>query len=119
MASDNVYVSPVSHAAYFAWFPNALQLTSKHFKSPREYGSPALVGRVELNDPRKDREAFFGEKYRVARVVEDDSTDPESPSGITGAAVDEVDRVVYMGGVFSEKTWACKVKDVRGEKVKF
>lgn len=96
-----------------------MQLTSKHFHHPRQHGSPALIGRVERNDPRKDRDAFFGQKWKVSRVFEDDSTEPDSPSGITGAAVDEVNGVVYMGGVFSERSWACSVRDVRGERMKF
>lgn len=69
LGSDNVYVSPTSGAAYFVLFPDAIHLTSKHFKEPRKHGSASMVLKVEKNDPLKDREAFFGQKYKVSECA--------------------------------------------------
>ncbi|CAO1633019.1 unnamed protein product [Parajaminaea phylloscopi] len=110
-ASDNVYVSPTSGAAYFVLFPDVLHITGKHFKEPRKHGSPALVLKVEKNDPLKDREAFFGQKYKFTRIFESDDKSTATPGGITGVAVDEQVPTAYMGGIVSVDTWACPLTE--------
>lgn len=66
MSSDNVYVSPKSNKAYMAMFPDALGLMSGHFKKPKTDGAKALIGVIEKRDPNQEKEAFFGNKWKVS-----------------------------------------------------
>lgn len=66
MSSDNVYVSPKSNKAYMAMFPDALGLMSGHFKKPKTEGAKALIGVIEKRDPNQEKEAFFGNKWKVS-----------------------------------------------------
>lgn len=66
LASDNIYVSSTSGAAYFVLFPDALHIARKQMKDPLKHGSPSLVLKVEKNDPLKEKEVFFGQKFKVS-----------------------------------------------------
>lgn len=115
-ASDNIY-SPSSnpHAAYLAVFPKTLSLVGDHFKNPREKGTPAGIMKISKNT---DHDAFFGEKWKVERYYEDGSYDPESPSGITGVAVDEERGKLYLASLYQPYMWMCDVYE-QPQRVKF
>lgn len=109
-ASDNVY-SPQSTAltAYLAVFPKVIPIVADHFKNPREKGAPASIMRIAKNT---DHDAFFGKKWKIERVFEDDSYDPESPSGITGVAVDEARYNIFLASLYQPYMWRCDYYDL-------
>lgn len=108
-ATDNVYSPPSDpYTAYVAIFPKAHPDLGNHFHHPREYGVPAAIAKISKNT---DNDAFFGEKWKVERYFEDDSYDPESPSGITGVAVDQARGNFFLASLYQPYMWMCNVVD--------
>ncbi|CAO1624842.1 unnamed protein product [Sympodiomycopsis kandeliae] len=114
--TDNLYVpsNSISTNAYITIFPKLTSLFA-HFKSPRTHGSHAGVMRISKNT---DQNAFFGEKYKVEKVYEDDNVDPESPSGITGVAIDEIRSKLYLASLYQPYMWTCNYYQ-QPQRVKF
>lgn len=110
-ATDNVWSSPSSGAAYIAAFPNVQALTGRAFKNPATQGAHSAVIKVSKNIGSRD--AFFGEKYKVEMLFEDDEIEGgDSPSGITGMAVDEAAGRLYLASLYQEWMYECKLTEV-------
>lgn len=56
---------------------------------------------------------------QVSRLFESDSTSLSTPSGMTSGTVDETTNTLFMGGVYSEDTWACKLTQAQSAELKF
>lgn len=72
-------------------FVNALTLIHKHFTDP-SIPSPSSVFRVSINTGPS---SFYGEKFKVDRVFEDDGS---LASGVTTAAYDSQRKKLFMSG---------------------
>lgn len=100
--TDNLYTTK-SGGVYIASFPS-LHSLSAHFATPRKVGAHTLVAKLSKNT---GGDAFFGEKYKVEKIFEDDSLSADSPSGITGMAVDESTGKMYLASLLQEFMWEC------------
>ncbi|KAF9050334.1 hypothetical protein BJ165DRAFT_1414176 [Panaeolus papilionaceus] len=83
-----------------ATIPQMLKIM-KHIENGSK--SPVAVARISINTGVN---AFYGEKYRVENVFEDDGT---VMSGLTSAAYDSKRGKLFMHGLVSPKFVVCKV----------
>ncbi|KJA20041.1 hypothetical protein HYPSUDRAFT_43660 [Hypholoma sublateritium FD-334 SS-4] len=79
-----------------------LPLAGKHMKNP-SLTSPTLILRLSINIGSN---AFYGEKYKVEKVFEDDGT---VMSGGTSASYDSARRKLYLSGIASPYAVVCDV----------
>jgi len=77
-------------------------LAAKHMKTP-SLNSPTLILRLSINTGPN---AFYGEKYKVEKVFEDDG---KVMSGGTSASYDPERRKLYLSGIASPHTAVCDV----------
>lgn len=100
-ALDNIMVDSQGHV-WAAGFPKALVLIQEHFKNP-DILSPSNAFRFSINTGPG---AFYGEKYKVDRVFEDDGT---IASGTTSAVYDADRNLLFLHGIAADKLVICKL----------
>ncbi|KAF9501981.1 serum paraoxonase/arylesterase [Pleurotus eryngii] len=97
---DNVSVDEAGHV-WAAAFPKALTTALVHFSFP-SVAAPSAAYRVSLNTGTN---AFYGEKYKVDRVFEDDGS---LASGITSVVHDSQRHRLFLNGLASPSLVICK-----------
>ncbi|TFK44268.1 serum paraoxonase/arylesterase [Crucibulum laeve] len=85
-----------------AAFPNALLLVFKHFSDP-SIPAPSSALRFSINT---GKDAFYGEKYKVEKVFEDDGS---VASGITSVAYDAERKRLFMHGLTAPSLVICEL----------
>ena len=91
-------------AIWAAGLPKVLT-TREHILDPVQTPSaPSSVFKITLNIGES---SFYGEKYSVEKVLEDDGT---KISGITSAVHDAIRGRLFMHGVVGESLIVCKTK---------
>jgi len=90
-ALDNLSVDQ-DGALYVAEFPRVFHMAYNHLRDPK-ITSPSRVRKITLNT---DESSFFGQKYKVEKIFEDDG---KIASGITSAAFDVERKRLYMHGL--------------------
>lgn len=88
--TDNLTVDEEGNI-YGACFPNVIKLLKK-FKDPHNVHAPTTVLKVSHNT---DKDRFFGKKYNVEKVFEDDGT---TMSGATTALWDSGAQQLWLSG---------------------
>ncbi|EMD37606.1 hypothetical protein CERSUDRAFT_154342 [Gelatoporia subvermispora B] len=88
-------------ALWAATFPKALQIVARFSDLTKQ--APAGAHRVTMNT---DRSAYFGEKYKVDRMFEDDGTIVAGPTSVVH---DARRGLLYMHGVVSPHMAVCKI----------
>jgi arylesterase/paraoxonase len=91
-------------AIWAAGFPKVL-ITRAHVLDPVQTpNAPSNVFKITLNIGES---SFYGEKYTVQKVLEDDGT---KISGITSAVHDATRGRLFMHGVVGESLIVCRTK---------
>ncbi|KAF8629870.1 hypothetical protein AX15_003229 [Amanita polypyramis BW_CC] len=98
---DNISID-TNGAIWAAGFTNALTLAYQHFANP-SIPSPSSALRVTINTGPN---AFYGEKYQIDKVFEDDGS---LASGITSAAYDAERRRLFLHGIAAPQLVICNV----------
>ncbi|SJX61275.1 uncharacterized protein SRS1_10270 [Sporisorium reilianum f. sp. reilianum] len=98
--ADNLTVDEHDNI-YAACFPNVPKLLAK-FKDPYTKHSPTTVLKISKNE---GHDKFFGKKWNVDKIMEDDGT---QMSGATTALWDQTNELLWLGGVSSIST-VCKL----------
>ncbi|KAM6502126.1 hypothetical protein JOM56_002103 [Amanita muscaria] len=96
---DNLAVD-TNGAVWAAGFTNALTLVNKHFEDP-SVPCPSSALRISINTGPS---AFYGEKYKVEKVFEDDGS---LASGVTSAAYDSERTRLFLHGLASPQLVVC------------
>lgn len=100
---DNLMVDSKG-AIWAAGMPKIL-LTTKHITDPTQtIFAPSSVFKITLNTGES---SFYGEKYTVEKVLEDDG---RKISGIASAVHDATRGRLFMHGVVGENLIVCKAK---------
>lgn len=100
---DNLMVDSKG-AIWAAGIPKVL-ITRAHILDPVQTSSaPSSVFKITLNIGES---SFYGEKYSVQKVLEDDGT---KISGITSAVHDATRGRLFMHGIVGESLIVCKTK---------
>ncbi|KAJ3529550.1 hypothetical protein NMY22_g8948 [Coprinellus aureogranulatus] len=98
---DNVMVDSEGHV-WAAAFPKVLVLVHEHFKNP-SIPSPSSALRFSINTGPG---MFYGEKFKVDRVFEDDGS---IASGVTSAAYDAERNRLFLHGLASPHLTICRL----------
>ncbi|UZJ56008.1 hypothetical protein CBS101457_005328 [Exobasidium rhododendri] len=85
-----------------AGFPKILQLLA-YFKDPAKLTAPTVLLKISKN---KGKDAFYGHKYNIENVVEDDGT---TLTGLTFVEHDTERDLLFAGGVFTPYLAVCKI----------
>ena len=91
-------------AIWAAGFPNVFTIRSHVLDPVQTPRSPSSVFKITLNIGES---SFYGEKYSVEKVLEDDGT---KISGITSAVHDATRGRLFVHGVVEESLIVCKTK---------
>ncbi|KAG9126325.1 hypothetical protein FRC07_003892 [Ceratobasidium sp. 392] len=97
---DNLSLAP-DGSIIAATIPNALHLISQSAKNP-SIPSPASAHRISIN---KDQSSYFGEKYKVEKIFEEDGT----MLGSAASTVVEYEGKLYLHGVIAPRLLICKL----------
>jgi len=97
---DNLSVDAEGHV-WAAAFPNILELVNEHFADPSVL-APASALCFSINTGPN---AFYGEKYKVDKVFEDDGN---VASGITSVAYDTQRKRLFLHGICASHLTICK-----------
>ncbi|PWN52209.1 calcium-dependent phosphotriesterase [Violaceomyces palustris] len=100
--ADNLSVDSQGRV-YVAVFPKILHTSAQHFPDPVHVHTPSAVLRISPNEAQS---RFFGEKYKVEKIFEDDG---ENASGVTVGLFDEEEDKLYLGGVSQPFTAICQL----------
>ncbi|KIK09759.1 hypothetical protein K443DRAFT_300237 [Laccaria amethystina LaAM-08-1] len=98
---DNLSVDSAGHV-WAAGFPNALILAFQHFSDPT-IPCPSNALRFSINTGPN---VFYGEKYKVDKVFEDDGT---FALGITSVVHDAERKLLFLDGVTAPSLIVCKL----------
>ncbi|PPR05896.1 hypothetical protein CVT24_006637, partial [Panaeolus cyanescens] len=100
-ALDNLSVD-ADGQLWLAVIPHVMKIMNYMLKDNTSK-SPSIVSRVSINTGVN---SFYGEKYRVENVFEDDGT---VMSGLTTAAYDSKRHKLFMHGISSPALVVCKI----------
>jgi len=98
---DNLSVDE-DGAIYVAEHPKIFTTAFKHLPDPKVH-APSAVRRITINT---DESSFYGEKYKVEKIFEDNGT---IASGITTAVWDSKRKQLFLHGVASSALLACSL----------
>ncbi|EJD03191.1 calcium-dependent phosphotriesterase [Fomitiporia mediterranea MF3/22] len=98
---DNLSVDQTG-AVWGAGLVNTLHLVNVHFENP-SIKSPSSALRITLNEGDS---SYFGEKYKVEKVFEDDG---EIASGSTSVAYDAKRKKLYLHGLAAPHLTVCDI----------
>lgn len=91
-------------AIWAAGLPNVFTTRAHIIDPTRTTSAPSSVFKITLNTGES---SFYGEKYSVQKVLEDDG---KKISGITSAVHDATRGRLFMHGVVGESLIVCKAK---------
>ena len=91
-------------AIWAAGLPKVLVTRAHILGRAQQPTAPSSVFKITLNIGES---SFYGEKYSVKKVLEDDGT---KISGITGVAHDATRGRLFMHGVVEERLTVCQAK---------
>ncbi|KAG8698661.1 hypothetical protein FRC08_005772 [Ceratobasidium sp. 394] len=97
---DNMSLAP-DGSVIAATFPKVLQFIYQTAKDPT-IPSPASAHRISIN---KDHSSFFGEKYKVEKIFEEDGT----MLGSAASTAAEYEGKLYLHGVVAPRLLICKL----------
>ncbi|CAG8594224.1 4853_t:CDS:2 [Ambispora leptoticha] len=102
--ADNAAIDEVTGEIYIAGFPKVLKSIA-YFEDPSgKYPRPPSVILKISNNTDPDR--YFGKKYKVSKVLEDNG---EFFHSFSISAVDHKRNALLLGSIFKE-TWRCDLK---------
>ncbi|QRV79290.1 serum paraoxonase/arylesterase [Ceratobasidium sp. AG-Ba] len=99
-ATDNLSLGP-DGSIVVATFPDAIRFVSQSAKNPN-IPCPASVHRISVNN---DRSSYFGERYKVEKIFEEDGT--MLGSSASTAAI--YGNKLYMHGVIAARLLVCEL----------
>lgn len=91
-------------AIWAAGLPKAFSTRTRLLNPSQVHSAPASVFKITLNIGES---SFYGEKYSVQKVLEDDGT---KVSGITAVAHDATRGRLFMHGVVEDSLILCQTK---------
>ena len=91
-------------AIWAAGLPKVLATRDRILSSTEIASAPSNVFKITLNIGES---SFYGEKYTVQKVLEDDGT---KISGVTGVAHDATRRRLFMHGPVEDGLLVCQTK---------
>lgn len=91
-------------AIWAAGLPKILAIRARILYPAQQPSAPSSVFKITLNIGES---SFYGEKYSVQKVMEDDGT---KISGITGVAHDATRGRLFMHGIMEESLAVCQTR---------